>query len=73
MARRKQGGSIYVSTDPSVTLAIGTPGVSVTIGRLGPTIYHSGGASGGGGSITTEDSAFHIITEDSAFSIITER
>ena len=37
MARR--GGSIYISTDPNVVLAIGTPGVGISIGPLGNTIY----------------------------------
>lgn len=37
MARR--GGSIYVATDPNTVLSIGEPGVSITIGLLGPTIY----------------------------------
>lgn len=41
MARR--GGSIYVSTDPNVVLAIGTPGQGISIGPLGPTIYGGSG------------------------------
>lgn len=70
---RKSGGSIYVSTDPNVTLAIGTLGVSISIGRLGPTIYNSGAGDAGGKGILTEDSAFFLATEDTLFEIVTER
>ena len=36
---RKQGGSIYVSTDPNNIIPVGTPGVGISIGRLGTLLY----------------------------------
>ena len=44
--RRKQGGSIYLSTNPQNNVPIGTPGQGVSIGRMGVWIYQGTGQSG---------------------------
>jgi hypothetical protein len=68
---RKQGGSIYVSTDPSVTLAIGIAGQSTTIGRLGPTIY-KGTNQVQVQDLLTEDGFNFLQTEDGLYDLVTE-
>ncbi len=39
MGRRKQGGSIYLSTDPSHNVPIGEKGRGISIGRMGTWIF----------------------------------
>ena len=68
----RRGGSIYVSTDPIATLAIGTPGVSITIGLLGPTIYGPSSSTTTASRLVTEGSAFALVTEGGAFHLVTE-
>ena len=68
----RRGGSIYVSTDPIATLAIGTPGVSISIGLLGPTIYGPNTVSSVSARLISEDSAFALVTEDGTFHLTTE-
>ena len=63
-----RGGTIYISTNPNVTLAIGTPGVSTSIGPLGPMIYAPAMT---GNFLNTED-GFFLITEDTGAFLTTE-
>ncbi len=43
--RRKQGGSIYLSTNPENNVPIGVKGKGTSIGRMGTWIYGRGDAA----------------------------
>lgn len=58
----RRGGDIYVSTDPNVTLQIGTPGYGVSIGPLGPTIYGGTGSAPSAHGVTMVGAAAVVFT-----------
>lgn len=68
MARRKQGGSIYISTNPLNNVPIGIAGQGISIGRMGVRIYAGKTLQNTlqletGETIVTEDTGQPIILE----------
>src|SRR5262249_25152205 len=66
----RRGGSLYVATDPHTPLSIGTPGVAVAIGPVGPTI--SAGSGLPAGALISESTGDGLGLESTGDTIITE-